>query len=166
MTFNPGIKRGAILDNEQLCILFGCSPQGGMRRSLKTSSLVLVSNHVSSIYDDRWIDEVFHYTGMGQTVNQSLTHSQNKTLAESNSNKVSLHLFEVDREGEYRYQGLVKLAGNPYQETQPDRFQADRLVWVFPLKLEEGAPIPIGSQDFQSSQEARQKKQKDCQSLN
>ena len=88
MAFNTGIERGSILNNDQLCALFGCSPQGGMRRSLKTNTLVLVSNHVASIYDDRWVDGVFHYTGMGQTGDQSITSSQNKTLAESGINNV------------------------------------------------------------------------------
>lgn len=160
MVFNPGIKRGSTLNNEQLCSLFGCSPQGGMRRSLKTETLVLVSNHVASIYDDRWVDGIFHYTGMGQTGDQSLTSSQNKTLAESNMNNVGVHLFEVDREGEYKYQGLVKLAANPYQEIQPDQFQSDRYVWVFPLRLQDGVPIPVNNQEFKSSQVVREKKAK------
>ena len=95
MAFSPGIERGSILNNDQLCALFGCSPQGGMRRSLKTETLILVSNHVASIYDDRWVDGIFHYTGMGQTGDQSLTSTQNKTLAESGKNNVGIHLFEV-----------------------------------------------------------------------
>jgi 5-methylcytosine-specific restriction protein A len=160
MAFSPGIERGSILNNDQLCALFGCSPQGGMRRSLKTETLVLVSNHVASIYDDRWVDGIFHYTGMGQTGDQSLTSTQNKTLAESNKNNVGVHLFEVDREGEYKYQGLVKLAGDPYQEIQPDQFQTDRNVWVFPLKLHDGSAIPVNNQEFQSSQVVREKKAK------
>ena len=74
---------------------------------MATNSLVLVSNHVASIYDDRWIGDTFHYTGMGQQGDQSLSTAQNKTLAESRTNGVAVHLFEVDREREYRYQGKV-----------------------------------------------------------
>jgi 5-methylcytosine-specific restriction protein A len=129
-----------------------------MRRSKKTETLVVVSNHVASIYHDRWVDGIFHYTGMGQTGDQSLTSTQNKTLAESDRNNVGVHLFEVDREGEYRYQGLVELAANPYQEMQPDQFQTDRVVWVFPLKLKEGSSVPVSKQEFQSSQVLREKK--------
>jgi 5-methylcytosine-specific restriction protein A len=158
MTFSPGIKRGSILNNEQLCSRFGCSPYGGMRRSKKTETLVIVSNHVVSIYHDRWVDGIFHYTGMGQTGDQSLTSTQNKTLAESDTNNVGVHLFEVDREGEYRYQGLVQLAANPYQEMQPDQFQTDRYVWVFPLRLQEGSSVPVNKQEFHSSQVLREKK--------
>lgn len=160
MVFDPKISRGSVLNNEKLCLMFGCSPQGGMRRSLKTQTLVIVSNHVSSIYDDRWIDGIFHYTGMGQTGDQSLTASQNKTLAESGKNGVGIHLFEVDREGEYRYQGLVELASFPYKETQPDQSQNDRLVWVFPLRLHDGSPTPVSTQEFETTQIVREKKAK------
>ena len=114
MTFNPQLSQGQVINNDQLCESFGCSPQGGMRRSLKTNTLVLISNHVESIYDDRWIDGVFHYTGMGQKGDQSLDFSQNKTLSESPKNNVEVHLFEVDKEKEYTYQGCVNLAGTPY----------------------------------------------------
>ena len=160
MTFDTDLEKGSILNNEQLCQLFGCSPQGGMRRSLKTNTLVIVSNHIESIYDDRWIDGIFHYTGMGRTGDQSLTSSQNKTLAESDTNNVAVHLFEVDHDREYRYQGLIKLAGPPYQETQQDESKTDRLVWVFPLRLQDGSPVPVNNQEFLSSQAVRIRKAK------
>ena len=41
-----------IIDNQKLVECFECSPQGGMRYSKKTNSLVLVSNHVKSVYED------------------------------------------------------------------------------------------------------------------
>ena len=85
---------GTILNNAELCEHFLCSPQGGMRRSLKTNTLVIISNHVESIYEDRWIGDELHYTGMGQVGNQELK-TQNKTLAESLTNGVSVHLFAV-----------------------------------------------------------------------
>lgn len=52
----PGTK----LNNNELRETFGCSPQGGMRRAHKTNTLVIVSNHVESIYDDRWSGGVLH----------------------------------------------------------------------------------------------------------
>ena len=88
------LRPGQDLSNEELCDTFSCGPQGGMRRALRTNSLVLVCNHVESIYDDRWIARVLHYTGMGQSGDQSLAFMQNKTLAESGSNGVHVHLFE------------------------------------------------------------------------
>ena len=138
MPFESGLARGQVINNERLCGIYQCSPQGGMRRSLKTNTLVLVSNHVASIYDDRWVGKVFHYTGMGQVGDQRLDAAQNKTLAEADVNGVEVHLFEVDVEGEYRFQGRVQLAAEPYKETQPDQNRNPRSVWVFPLRLVEG----------------------------
>lgn len=128
------LKPGTVLDNAGLCDHFGCSPQGGMRRSLKTNTLVIISNHVESIYEDRWIGDELHYTGMGQLGDQELK-SQNKTLAESNINGVSVHLFEVFTDKEYIYQGPVSLISEPYQKVQPDANKQNRTVWIFPLKL-------------------------------
>jgi 5-methylcytosine-specific restriction protein A len=154
------IQQGEILNNDQLREIFKCSPQGGMRRSLETNTLVIVSNHVKSIYDDRWIDDVFHYTGMGQIGNQSLTFAQNKTLAESNSNGVEVHLFEVEKEKEYIYQGQVILAGAPYQETQTDANDADRQVVIFPLKLIGTKAKALSIEEFNNIQKSREKKVK------
>ena len=66
MSIIQKIEQGQILDNNQLREIFKCSPQGGMRRSLTTNTLVIVSNHIESIYDDRWINDVFHYTQWGR----------------------------------------------------------------------------------------------------
>ncbi|ENU24220.1 hypothetical protein F993_01536 [Acinetobacter proteolyticus] len=98
-----------------------------MRRSLKTKTLVIISNHVESIYEDRWIGDELHYTGMGQVGDQELK-SQNKTLAESHTNGVSVHLFEVFTDKEYIYQGPVTLINDPYQKVQPDANKQDRTV--------------------------------------
>ena len=67
----PSINVGDVIDNARLQEVFGCSPQGGMRRALKTNTLVLISNHVKSIYEDRWIGNTLHYTGMGLLGDQS-----------------------------------------------------------------------------------------------
>jgi 5-methylcytosine-specific restriction protein A len=127
-------------------------------RSIKTNTLVIVSNHVESIYDDRWIDNVFHYTGMGQTGDQSLTFAQNKTLAESNSNGVDVHLFEVEKEKEYIYQGQVMLSGDPYFEIQPDASGNDRKVIVFPLQLVDMKPKALSLEEFKKTQIVRERK--------
>ncbi|MEZ9168041.1 HNH endonuclease [Vibrio cyclitrophicus] len=129
---------GTKLNNTDLCEAFGCSPQGGMRRAHKTNTLVIVSNHIKSIYDDRWSGDVLHYTGMGSKGDQSLTFQQNKTLAESDTNGVSVHLFEVFKDQEYTYVGEVKLNSTPYSETQPDEKGEPRKVYVFPVKLASG----------------------------
>ncbi len=104
MPFNPNLEQGAELINEQLCNLFGVSPQGGMRRSLKNDALVLISNRVESLYKDRFVDGVIHYTGMGQIGNQDLNAAQNKTLKESLSNGKQLQSFSG---GSVRKQPLI-----------------------------------------------------------
>lgn len=140
------MDRNDTIDNKTLCEYFKCSPQGGMRKSNSSNSLVLISNHAKSVYDDRWIGNEFHYTGMGLEGDQDLFFSQNKTLHESNSNKVELHLFEVFKDKEYTYFGEVILSNKPYQEIQTDVNGNLRKVWMFPLRLKEGE-IPIISQE-------------------
>ncbi|MEY2340965.1 HNH endonuclease [Acidithiobacillus sp. IBUN Pt1247-S3] len=135
MKFDPDLKLGQVIDNNTLCEIFKCGPQGGMRRAKTTNSLVIVSNHVTSIYDDRWDDDVLHYTGMGQEGDQSLSFMQNRTLAESGVNGVHIFLFEVYRLREYTYCGEVKLSGSPYEDHQPDSSGNNRVVWMFPVKL-------------------------------
>ncbi|WP_314970450.1 HNH endonuclease signature motif containing protein [Bilophila wadsworthia] len=135
-----GLTPGDELDNDQLCAKFMCSPQGGMRYSKRTESLVLVSNHVKSLYDDRWIENVLHYTGMGTIGDQSLAFMQNKTLYLSNENGVVVYLFEVFQEKRYTYTGRVHLSAQPYQEIQEDVEGRERKVWIFPLKLLNAAP--------------------------
>ncbi|WP_249746311.1 HNH endonuclease [Pseudomonas rhodesiae] len=129
---------GSNLNNDDLIRHFLCSPQGGMRRSNRTNTLVIVSNHVASIYDDRWVDDVLHYTGMGQVGSQSLGFNQNRTLNESGSNGVCVHLFEVFTAKTYTYIGEVVLTDKPYQEMQFDVEGKDRFVWIFPLRLKSG----------------------------
>ena len=93
-----------------------------------------------SNYIDRWVDDVLHYTGMGQNGDQSLKY-QNRTLAESNSNGVQVFLFEVYCRGKYIFLGEVKLESEPYQEKQADNIGSIRDVWIFPVKLVSDKPI-------------------------
>jgi 5-methylcytosine-specific restriction protein A len=71
---------------------------------------------------------------MGKNRDQVLDGNQNRTLYDSRTNGVELHLFEVFHEGKYEYQGQVELAGEPYQDTQRDEQGVLRKVWMFPLK--------------------------------
>lgn len=126
---------GDVTDNETLSAAFRCSPQGTIRRSLPTNSLVLISDHTRSGCEDKWIGRSFHYTGMGLSGEQSLSLQQNRALADSKENGTALHLFEVFHEGEYTYTGEVELADSPYRSRQPDREQIPRDVYIFPLQL-------------------------------
>jgi len=136
MAFETGLNSGDVIDNDKLRSIFQCSGQGGMRRSHKTNTLILVSNHVKSIYDDHWDDQgIMHYTGMGAEGDQSLEFMQNKTLAESKKSGVDVLIFEVFRPKEYTYIGPVELVNTPYQDRQTDQNKVLRHVWIFPLKL-------------------------------
>ena len=132
MSFVPSFPIGSIISNQQLRSEFQCGNMGGMRRSHATNTLVIISDHTKSLYDDKWFGNQLHYTGMGKLGDQTLT-SQNKTLADSNTNGVEVHLFEVLKATQYIYHGVVKLCGAPYQETQPDESGTPRKVWMFPL---------------------------------
>ena len=126
---------GDTIDNNTLISIFKCSPQGGMRKSNKTNTLVVVSDHVKSIYEDKWENNIHYYTGMGMTGNQSFDFMQNKTLFNSNSNGVSVYLFEVFTSRTYTFIGQVILANTPFFEEQPDKNNNIRKVCIFPLKV-------------------------------
>ena len=128
------LKHGMVLNNEDIVKTFLCSPQGGMRRSLRTNSLVLISDQ-TKVYHDRWQNGVFLYTGMGLTGDQDFGYMQNKTLYESKVNGVCLYLFEVFKPKEYTYIGIVELAETPYTEQQDDQNACLRSVCIFPLRI-------------------------------
>lgn len=136
--FDPGLREGQALTNDELARLFGCSTWGGMRRSHRTNTLVLIAKESGGVYFDRWDGSVFHYTGMGLTGDQKLDSAQNRTLAESDTNGVQVFLFANPKPNEYLYVGRVSLASAPYSEVQPDRDGNSRRVWVFPLQLVSG----------------------------
>ncbi|MFT5725904.1 MAG: 5-methylcytosine-specific restriction protein A [Desulforhopalus sp.] len=164
MSFEHGLTPGDTIKNDQLVGIFRCSPQGGMRKSNQTNTLLVVSNHLKSIYEDRWINDVLHYTGMGMTGDQSITFAQNRTLNESSSNGVDVFLFEVFEDKNYTYRGQVQLADSPYQEIQPDETGEDRNVWIFPVKIVgEGGKFTIPEEVLRKKQrikEARAKRLK------
>lgn len=77
MSFNPGLKIGQILKNNELVEIFKCGNMGGMRRSKATNTLVIVTDHTKGLYKDKWKGGVLHYTGMGKVGDQDLYWSQN-----------------------------------------------------------------------------------------
>jgi 5-methylcytosine-specific restriction enzyme A len=163
MTFKLHLKPGQELSNEDVCSIFHCGNQGGMRRSNKTNSLVIISDHTKGYYRDEWDKDkkIFYYTGMGKMGNQSLTFAQNKTLNESNTNGIEVYLFEVFEKGKYVYQGKAKLSDTPFQEKQPDFENNNRNVWIFPLKLiNRKLPELIPEEVFEKIQNQREKQSK------
>lgn len=155
------LKQGDILINDELMETFKCSGQGGMRKSNKTNTLILISDETKGLYEDKWYGEEFHYTGMGKSGDQSLDFMQNKTLAQSNTNGVEVHLFEVFEKKKYTYVGQVKLEDYPYQAMQKGEDGLDRKVWIFKLKLVNGYNIPkINKEVIQQNTEQKEKKVK------
>lgn len=134
MGFKPPFSVGEVVSNAVMTEAFKIGNMGGMRRSKTTGTLVLISDNTKGLYNDKWNDGILHYTGMGKVGDQTLSGNQNKTLAESKTNGVIVHLFEVDEPGKYAYSGVVRLAGEPYQEVQPDDNGNLRKVWMFPLQ--------------------------------
>ena len=75
MTWNPRLERGVVLTAKQVNEVFNCSWSSGMNRSHKTNSLVLFSDHIKPLYNDRW--------GMPQ-LDKLKTHSRSNFTGLSN----------------------------------------------------------------------------------
>ena len=55
MAFNPGLEKNQVISNSELCSIFRCGIRGGMRRSKRTNTLVIVSDHATrDYYKDIW----------------------------------------------------------------------------------------------------------------
>jgi 5-methylcytosine-specific restriction enzyme A len=136
LTFRHNLTAGDTITNAELTRIFKCATQGGMRRSHRTNSLVIISDHTKFIHQDRWISETLvHYTGMGLEGDQSIDYLQNKTLNESLTNGVRPYFFEVYDPRKYLFRGEVELAARPFEECQPDKNGKPRTVWMFPLRV-------------------------------
>jgi 5-methylcytosine-specific restriction protein A len=165
MGFIPLFPVGATVTHQELCSEFKCGNMGGMRRSHATNTLVIISDPTKALYDDKWYGNELHYTGMGKSGDQTLS-SQNRTLAESDTNGVDVHLFEVLKPTQYIYHGVVKLCSAPYQETQNDDNGIQRKVWMFPLTIvkqnsavgDEPFTMYVTTQEKKVKEENRRKK--------
>ena len=159
MSLKDSLYIGEIVNNKRLVSVFKCSTQGGMRRSLETNTLVLISDHTVSIYDDQWVSkDILHFTGIGLTGDQRIDRAPNKTLAESEVNAINLFLFEVYERGRYLFRGRVKLFDQPYQAKQPDRDNQLRNVWIFPIIIvDEGAVYQVPDSLVERKRRLKQK---------
>ena len=131
------LEIGREYTNDEIVRMFSISTQGGMRRSNSKNALVLFSTHtgLDRLYEDYWKDGILYYTGMGQIGDQDIDFAQNRTLKESNNTSIVVYLFEMYRDQYYRYRGIVKLEGEPFQENETDLNGDFRKVWKFPLKV-------------------------------
>jgi 5-methylcytosine-specific restriction protein A len=151
--FHVPLKPGDTIENDTLRAVFSCGLSGNTRRSLKTSSVVLVADHTCSPYEDTWVNNFFHYTGRGLGGKQGLSLPENKILVESKINGVSLYLFEVFIEGHYVYMGEVELADKPFLSRQTDSEKNIRDVYIFPLKLVGQKRPPLRYRELQETKE-------------
>lgn len=127
---------GKEYSNSEISNIFRGNAQRGMKKSNSYNALVLLSTHESTnLYDDYWDGDILYYTGMGFDGDQRLDFYENKTLAESNQNGVTVYLFEGFEHHGYFYRGIVQLAGTPFQKEETDQTGILRKVWKFPLKL-------------------------------
>jgi len=127
---------GETYHHSKITSVFGGQTQGGMRRNKDANTLHLIIDHTKpSPYQDKWVGDIIHYCGMGQTKEQNINGAQNKTLNESNINGAGVYLSEVFKKTYYHFQGRVKLVAEPYQEQQLDKNGDLRNVWIFPLQL-------------------------------
>ena len=151
--FHVPLKPGDVIDNDTLAKIFRCGPQGIMRRSPRTNSLVLIADHTSALFEDKWVNNFFHYTGLGLPADQSLANRENKILAESKTSGVSLHLFEVHEKGSYVYDGEAELADPPFISRQADSEKNIRDVYIFSLTLKGHKRPPVLKKEVPSIRE-------------
>lgn len=151
------LEINAVYSNNEIRSVFKCSDMGGMRRSVKTNALVLISKHNNPLYDDSF-DENGNilYTGEGQIGDQKLEYRQNKTLACSDTNGVKIYFFESYKDNEYYYRGEVKLSGSISTAKEKDKNGNLRSVFKFPLKtVDNFNKILIKESDLENSEEAK-----------
>lgn len=124
---------GDVLENRAVCDVFGVANMGGIRVNKSRNLIVLISNNTDATYRNEWRDGVLHFAAMGSIGPQKLGR-QNKTLANSKRNGMTVHLFEVFEKSKYVYAGEVELADEPYMSDQRDADGDSRFVWMFPLR--------------------------------
>ena len=129
--------------NNEIATTFKCSTQGGMRRSHATNTLILFTDHSNpnAVYEDKWVGDVLHYTGMGLEGDQNIDAAQNKTLKESNETSIRVFLFETLASTEHTFRGEVILVAEPYYMSGKDQRGNLRQVVKFPLALKNNLPV-------------------------
>lgn len=108
--FDPGLKPGQTIGNRQLMDIFHCACEGGIRYASRTGTVVIVVNRTKEGLPNIWRDEVLYFAGRPLKEDKGMTGA-NKRLAEFLKAGGPVFLFVVEKQGEYIYQGAVKLAG-------------------------------------------------------
>ncbi len=131
------LEVGKEYTNNDIVEIFKVGNMGGMRRSHTKNALVLISFQAdnSNFYKDRWDGDILYYSGQGTEGDQSFEAFQNKTLYHSETNGVTVYLFEMFTSQKYQYRGIVQLADKPFMEEETDINGKKRMVCKFPLRL-------------------------------
>lgn len=150
---------GNVYSNAEICNAFGCSPQGGMRKSNSTNTLVLIAKHNNPLYDDQWTEDgILNYTGMGTENDQSIHFAQNKTLTIAKREGIKVYLFESYKDNEYYYDGEVELVGAPFQTDEADINGVIRKVIKFPLRrIDQSKSLIFDIEDIEKSEHEKAK---------
>ena len=127
------LKIDQVLENKEIAEIFLCSNQGGIRKSKKTNTMILLAKFDNCSYKHRKDGDILYFTGMGKKGNQEMKR-QNKSLLNAKEEGFTLHLFELYEDKKYIYKGEVELISNPIIEEQLDDNNEKRDVFMFPLK--------------------------------
>jgi len=130
------LKIDQVLENKEIAETFLCSNQGGIRKSKKTKTIVLLAKFDDCSYKHRKEGDILYFTGMGKKGNQEMKR-QNKSLLNAKEEGFTLHLFELYEAKKYIYKGVVELISPPIIEKQLDDENKERDVFMFPLKRSE-----------------------------
>ena len=122
--------------NEEIVRIFKVSNLGAMRRSHSRNALVLFIYDcgLKRRYNDYWKDDILYFSGHDSAVGKRF-RGNDKTLAESDSNGITVYLFEKVQRVGFQYRGIVKLAKEPVLRMERDQDGRMYDVWKFPLKL-------------------------------
>ena len=94
------LKTNQIVTPSQLADLFQVKTLKQSRFIKETNTLVLISDYTKGDRPNKWIGDTLHLTG-----NQKITGSTYSKLADSRTNGVTIHLFQVMNPKEYTYSG-------------------------------------------------------------
>ncbi|MBZ4684242.1 MAG: hypothetical protein PWP46_2206 [Fusobacteriaceae bacterium] len=119
--------------NKEIAEIFQCSNQGGIRKSNKTKTIVIIAKFLDCSYKHKKDGDMLYFVGIGKKGDQQLTR-QNKSLYNAEKEGYSIHCFELYEENKYIYKGEMTLAKEIFTEEQIDDNGKMREVLIFPLK--------------------------------
>lgn len=124
---------GQNYENTEIANIFKCSNQGGIRKSLKTKSIVIIAKYTDCLYTHENSGDIINFMGMGKLGNQEMKR-QNKSILVAKDEGFKIHLFEMFEDKIYTYAGVVELIDNPFMKKAPDDKGNERDAIIFPLK--------------------------------